>query len=128
MTEQLDPYAVLGVAPDATDRDINHAYRQLLHRYHPDTRPPRDEDSAADAADRLQQILTAYTPLRDPTWRANYYRETVRRRRVRNAKRPRPRSIFMFGDVFGEATWSEADIPLRVGPVQWHNDPNESRK
>src|SRR4029450_4141193 len=109
MTEQLDPYAVLGVAPDATDRDINHAYRQLLHRYHPDTRPPRDEDSAVDAADRLQQILSAYTLLRDRTCRANYARGLVRRRRVRDATRPLTRSFFMFGDVFGEATWSEAD-------------------
>ena len=36
-----DPYAVLGVAPTATTQQINRAYRRLLRRHHPDTRPGR---------------------------------------------------------------------------------------
>ncbi|SIT07974.1 TerB family tellurite resistance protein [Insolitispirillum peregrinum] len=32
-----DPYAVLGVAPTATDSDIKAAYRKLLRENHPDT-------------------------------------------------------------------------------------------
>lgn len=31
-----DAYAVLGVAPDATDADVKRAYRRLMSRYHPD--------------------------------------------------------------------------------------------
>ena len=48
MTEQLDPFAVLGVASDATRHEISHAYRQLLQRHHPDTRQPEDSESVVD--------------------------------------------------------------------------------
>jgi DnaJ-class molecular chaperone len=76
MTEQLDPYAVLGVASDATGREISHAYRQLLQRRHPDTRQPEDSDAVVDATATLRQILTVYALLRDPVSRADYDPET----------------------------------------------------
>jgi len=47
MTDQLDPYVVLGVAPDATGREISHGYRQLLQRHHPDTRQPEDSSQSS---------------------------------------------------------------------------------
>jgi len=122
--EQLDPYAVLGVAPDATQRVINHAYRQLLRRHHPDTQQ-RDDDSAMQAPARLQQILTAYALLRDPSSRAKYDREVARRRRVHGPKKllVRPAPAFVSGDVI----WSEADPPIRAGPVWRHRDPTTPR-
>lgn len=53
-----DPYAVLGVAPDAGQGEITAAYRALVRRLHPDT--PR----AADP-ERLRQVIAAYRVLRD---------------------------------------------------------------
>src|SRR4051812_36542468 len=35
-----DPYEVLQLGPDATARDIAHAYRSLVRTHHPDTRDP----------------------------------------------------------------------------------------
>jgi curved DNA-binding protein CbpA len=118
MTEQLDPYAVLGVASDATGREISHAYRQLLQRHHPDTRQPEDSDSVVDATATLQQILTAYALLRDPVSRADYDRTAVRRKRLREpvSKVP-PRPILVFEDAI-----ARPEAPLRAGPVRWHPD------
>jgi curved DNA-binding protein CbpA len=73
---QPDPYVVLGVEPSATAEQITHAYRALLRRHHPDTRPTADEHGNAPAEDaaRLQQILHAYAVLHDPHRRARYDR------------------------------------------------------
>ncbi|MEP6527710.1 MAG: J domain-containing protein [Nocardioidaceae bacterium] len=115
MTEQLDPYAVLGVASDATGREISHAYRQLLQRHHPDTRQPEDSESVVDATARLQQILTAYALLRDPVSRADYRTAVQRKRLSEPVSRFPPASIIVFGDAIS----SEPETFLRVGPVRW---------
>jgi len=52
-----DPWAVLGVAPTASDDEIHDAYRRLATRHHPD-RPGGD-------ADRMAQINAAYALVRD---------------------------------------------------------------
>lgn len=64
-----DLYAVLGVTPTATPAEITHAFRTKLRALHPDT---HHRGSPADAQTRLQQVLTAYTLLRDPHRRAIY--------------------------------------------------------
>jgi len=38
-TKRLDPYAVLGVPPSATQAEISHAFRALLRRHHPARAP-----------------------------------------------------------------------------------------
>jgi curved DNA-binding protein CbpA len=120
MTEQLDPYGVLGVASDATGREISHAYRQLLQRHHPDTRRPHDPESVVDATATFQQILTAYALPHDPVSRAAYDRTAVRRKRLREpVSRVPPAPIFVFGDAIS----SRPEAPLRAGPVRWHPDP-----
>ena len=54
----MDPYKVLGVAPDATDEQIKVAYRDLARKYHPDNYA---NNPLADLAqEKMKQINEAY--------------------------------------------------------------------
>jgi len=64
MTEERDPYAVLGVASTATPDEVVTAYRALARRYHPDV------SADADAQQRMAEINGAWSVLRDPEKRA----------------------------------------------------------
>jgi DnaJ-class molecular chaperone len=124
MTEQLDPYAVLGVAPGATGHEISHAYRQLLQRHHPDTRRPKDSESVVDFTATLQQILDAYALLHDPVSRADYDRTAVGMKRPSDPVGRVPPAPIL---VFGEGTSSKSEAPIRAGPVRWHH-PDPARR
>lgn len=67
-----DFYATLGVAKDASAKDITKAYRKLARQYHPDTNPG---DQASE--DRFKEISAAYEVLGDDAKRAEY--DEVRR-------------------------------------------------
>jgi hypothetical protein len=54
----VDPYAVLGLAPDASEREVTAAYRELAKRWHPD----RGEGSEREK--RMAEINAAYDLLR----------------------------------------------------------------
>ena len=63
---QVDPYAELGVARDASSEEIRRAYRQVARRHHPDVnRNPSGPERFAAAA-------RAYEILNDPDARARY--------------------------------------------------------
>ncbi len=68
MTAESDPYAVLGVRPDASPSTIASAYRTLARRHHPDV------SRASDAERRMAEINAAWTILRDPARRAAWDR------------------------------------------------------
>jgi curved DNA-binding protein CbpA len=51
----LDPYAVLGVAPEVSDIELRRVYRALVKRHHPD-----HNGGSPDAARRFAQIQNAY--------------------------------------------------------------------
>ena len=87
-TERADLYTTLGVRPSATQAEISHAYRALLRRHHPDTRASADQSHGALSDAALQQVLAAYTMLRDPGRRADYDREV----RPRSHQHPSDRS------------------------------------
>lgn len=54
----MDPYKVLGVAPDASDEQIKQAYRDLARKYHPDNYA---NNPLADLAqEKMKQINEAY--------------------------------------------------------------------
>lgn len=61
-----DYYEVLGVAPDADEKAIKDAFRDLALRYHP------DRNKAPEAEARFKEIAEAYAVLSDPKKRAEY--------------------------------------------------------
>ncbi|CAG7917850.1 unnamed protein product [Penicillium olsonii] len=60
----VDSYAVLGVAQDASIKDINAAYKRLALRFHPDK-----AGSHAEAITQFQNLQDAVEILRDPSRR-----------------------------------------------------------
>ena len=61
-----DFYQILGVPPDASQDDIQRAYRKLARAYHPDV----NKDPGAE--DRFKEIAEAYDVLSDPQTRRRY--------------------------------------------------------
>ncbi len=64
--EYKDYYETLGVARDASQPDIQKAYRKLARKYHPDV------SKEADAENRFKEIGEAYEVLKDPEKRKKY--------------------------------------------------------
>jgi len=93
----LDPYAVLGVPPDADAETIRNAYRRLAQRYHPDKVGDRGADARALAESRMRALNAAYDILGDPE-----------KRRAFDARRPRARpSPAKVWEAYVAATRSE---------------------
>jgi curved DNA-binding protein len=63
-----DYYAVLGVAKNASQEEIQRAYRKLARKYHPDI------NKTSGAEDTFKDIGEAYEVLKDPDKRAKYDR------------------------------------------------------
>jgi curved DNA-binding protein CbpA len=68
MTDERDPYAVLGVPTGATADQIVAAYRAQARRHHPDVSVERDAER------RMSEINAAWHILRDPERRAAWDR------------------------------------------------------
>ncbi|MGH9075919.1 MAG: molecular chaperone DnaJ [Acidimicrobiales bacterium] len=66
---EKDFYSTLGVAAEASERDVARAYRKLAKRYHPDANPGSE--------DRFKDISAAYDVVGDPDKRKEY--DEVRR-------------------------------------------------
>ena len=66
MAADADFYQILGVPPDASQDDIQRAYRKLARAYHPDV----NKDPSAE--DRFKEIAEAYDVLSDPQTRRRY--------------------------------------------------------
>jgi DnaJ-class molecular chaperone len=67
-----DPYATLGVARDASEKDIKSAYRKLAKELHPD----RNKDNPK-AAERFTHVTNAYDLLSDKDKRARFDRGEI---------------------------------------------------
>ncbi|MEA3508666.1 MAG: DnaJ domain-containing protein, partial [Synergistota bacterium] len=61
-----DYYETLGVSKDATQEQIQKAYRKLARKYHPDA------NKSDSAQDRFKEVNEAYEVLRDPEKRKKY--------------------------------------------------------
>lgn len=64
-----DYYQVLGVSRDASQADIQKAYRELARKYHPDLNP-----NDKDAKKKFQEVQEAFEVLNDPKKREMYDR------------------------------------------------------
>jgi len=67
-----DPYAVLGVARDASEDDIKKAYRRLAKKHHPDLNPGRRANDQ-----QFREITAAYDLLSDAVKRARFDRGEI---------------------------------------------------
>ncbi len=64
VNKQPDYYSVLGLPRTASSEDVNHAYRTLAKKYHPDV-PKGDEEN-------FKLLAEAYRVLREPRERERY--------------------------------------------------------
>src|SRR5688572_14923933 len=67
-----DPYATLGVARGASEKDVKSAYRKLAKELHPD----RNKDNPK-AAERFSEVTRAYDLLSDKDKRAQFDRGEI---------------------------------------------------
>ncbi len=65
--EFKDYYKILGVSPNASEKEIKSAFRRLARKYHPDMNP-----NDPQAEERFKEINEAYEVLSDPQKRAKY--------------------------------------------------------
>jgi DnaJ-class molecular chaperone len=104
-----DLYATLGVSDQATQGEIDHAFRALLRRHHPDTRGNLDESRRALADTALQEAFAAYAVLGNPARRLAYDEETTTASRPKTTRAP---------VVPTRRTFSRP--PIVAGPVRWY--------
>ncbi len=64
--EFKDYYKILGVEPEASEKEIKTAYRKLARKYHPDV------STHKDAANKFKEIAEAYEALKNRDARAEY--------------------------------------------------------
>lgn len=65
-----DYYQILGLTPDATDKEISKAFRELALKHHPDKNP----DNLDESSQKFKEISEAYEVLSDPQKKAVYDR------------------------------------------------------
>src|SRR3954449_1552509 len=64
---EKDYYAILGVPPTATEKELSRAFKNLAKEHHPDANPGN-----AAPEERFKEISAAYDVLGDATKRAEY--------------------------------------------------------
>ncbi|MBX7168523.1 MAG: molecular chaperone DnaJ [Pirellulales bacterium] len=98
MAEKRDYYELLGVARDASDKQIADAYRKLAIKFHPDKNPGDQE-----AVKRFKECAEAFEVLSDPDKRARYDRYGHAGLEGGGSQFRDAGDIFeAFGDIFGD--------------------------
>lgn len=69
---KVDYYEILGVSKNATQRDIEIAFRKLVTKYHPDKYKTQGGEPYRKAVEKFTLINEAYEVLRDPEKRREY--------------------------------------------------------
>jgi len=119
MIEPTDPYAVLGLTPQATQEQIRRAYRALLRQNHPDTRPSGEPAGNATSNSTLQEVIAAYAILGDPARRTSYHHRTSTHP-TRTPPRTPPWTPTMMRRAAPFPKNGPDQPPIQAGPVRWH--------
>src|ERR1700761_8232446 len=93
-----DPYTTLGVKKDATQDNIQKAYRALAKKFHPDLNPGNKT-----AEDKFKEISAAYDLLGDPDKRARFDRGEID---ASGMERPRQQYYRDFADHEGRSAYT----------------------
>ena len=99
-----DPFEILGVERDATQKEIKAAYRKLAKEFHPDVNP---ED--AELAEKFREIASAYETLSSASLRKRY-------------SEARARGTWGAGFAFGEMPEHEPEFDERFGAGDRESD------
>jgi hypothetical protein len=91
----IDPYEALGVGRNASQDDIQKAYRKLAKKHHPDLNPGNKQ-----AEEKFKDIGTAYDILGDPEKRARFDRGEID---ATGAERPQRRYYRDYADAQGRS-------------------------
>jgi len=123
-----DPYAVLGVSTDASQRDVARAYRRAVQHAHPDAQP-HDPQAAA----RFRALTDAYELLGHPDRRADYDRGRLAAEAGRTGASlrrpgspflgPSPSQLIWAGPVHVEPPATATSSRGRNAPAQEFEDP-----
>lgn len=109
---QKDPYRVLGVGKDASQEEINKAYRLLATKFHPDKNP----QNPSEAAEKFKEISAAFEILGNEQRRRDYdfYSSGVPSFSFRS--RNSVDSVFdnIFSQVFGDQRHPASKVRVRV--------------
>jgi DnaJ-class molecular chaperone len=95
-----DPYTVLGVKRDASQEDIQKAYRRLAKKLHPDLNPGNKK-----AEEQFKQVATAYDLVGDPAKRVRFDRGEID---ASGQERPQQQYYRDFADRGGHTYSSDA--------------------
>ena len=60
-----DPYAVLGLPPDAHEQDVNRVFRALARELHPERYVGAPDAERADAEARFKEVSAAYAAIKE---------------------------------------------------------------
>jgi DnaJ-class molecular chaperone len=109
-----DPYDVLGVKKDATQDQIQKAYRRLAKKLHPDLNPGNKQ-----AEEKFKEVAAAYDLLGDTDKRARYDRGEID---ASGAERPQQRQFYkdfaeagsQYTSDAGFADFADDDILSRI--------------
>jgi DnaJ-class molecular chaperone len=93
-----DPYTTLGVKKDATQDNIQKAYRRLAKKLHPDLNPGNKI-----AEDKFKEVSAAYDLLGDPDKRARFDRGEID---ASGTERPRQQYYRDFADQNGRSAYT----------------------
>lgn len=93
-----NPYETLGVGKDASQADLQKAYRRLAKKLHPDLNPGNKT-----AEEEFKNVSAAYDLLGDPDKRARFDRGEID---ASGAERPRQRFYRDFADAGGPHAYS----------------------
>src|SRR5262249_6851238 len=99
-----DPYQTLGVKKDASQEEIQKAYRQLAKKLHPDLNPGNKQSE-----EQFKEVSAAYDLLGDPEKRGRFDRGEID---ASGAERPQRRYYrdFADGDAAANPYASDGDF------------------